>query len=361
MQDSKKAFFVTVAFLLIIFIVSSLVIEPYVHSELYYYNDANRRDQLAGTIDFAILGASHALTSLDPRVIDEELGCNSYNYSGSLMTWNCREAILLPELERNPIDTLILEVSYNSLVLPKYETESNLYTYPRISSYSKRLEFLLKNQSISDVELLYADALNSGSQVVLGQLYKIYKARGQDFVNILNTPYKRDLVYENKGFLSRQHNNITLSETEAAELYESEELNLNFEEYNLNSLELIIDNCQKNEINVIVVVVPISDGAIWKMHNWDDFYLKIANLCKEYNCEFFDFNLLKNRYDLFSDSTSFSDSTHMCEAGAAVFSRTFCEILKQSSFENTADLFYSSYAEMIQDSPYMDLRKNCDN
>lgn len=353
MQDFKKALLSSLAFILLFILISVIIIEPYVNSELYYYNDKNRRAQLAGSIDYGIIGASHALTSLVPSIIDEKLDCNSYNLSGSLMTWNCRSAIVNEEINRNPLDTLILEISYNSMVLSEKETESNIYTFPRLNSVSSRLGFIIQNQSLSEFDQFYADALNSGLTVWEGMLYKIYKSKGKDIVDIISTPYKRDLQYENKGFLARDKSDITLNKDEASALFGKEQLDVDFKDYNIQEMEKIINACNEKNIDVIIVVVPISDRFIWKYSGWDEFQAGIESIGAEYGCPVYDFNLLKDRYDLFSDETTFSDETHLSKEGAEIFTNYFCDVMNKGKSEELNPLFYTTYSEMISDSPYM--------
>lgn len=358
MRDSKKAVFSILAFVLAFIMIAVIIIEPYVNSELYYYNDRHRRNALAGSVDYEIIGASHSLTAFIPVILDDKLNCNSYNLSGSLMTWKCRSALVNEELDRNPVNTLVLEVSYNSMVLPEKETESNIYTYPRINSPINRIKFIIDNQSLSEIDLLFADMLNSGITVWEGLLYKIYKSRGSGLLDIISTPYKRDLNYENKGFLGRGHSDITLAEDEVSDMFATERLDTDFTDYNIEEMEKIIKICKEKDIEVIITIVPISDSFIWRHTGWDVFQTKINELGKESGCPVYDFNLIKDRYELFSDETSFSDETHLCENGAEIFSNLFCDVMLKAESSDVTDLFYSNYSDMISDSPYMQYMKD---
>lgn len=357
MRDSKKAVFSILAFVLAFILIAVIILEPYVNSELYYYNDRHRRNALAGSVDYEIIGASHSLTAFIPAILDDKLNCNSYNLSGSLMTWKCRSALVCEELDRNPVNTLVLEVSYNAMVLPEKETESNIYTYPRISSPINRIKFLIDNQSLSEIDLLFADMLNSGIIVWEGLLYKIYKSKGSGLLDIISTPYKRDLNYENKGFFGRRHADVALAEDEVSDRFATERLNTDFTDYNIAEMEKIIKICKEKDIKVILTIVPISDSFIWRHTGWDDFQTKINELGKDSGCPFYDFNLIKDRYELFSDETSFSDETHLCENGAEIFSNLFCDVILKAESSDVTDLFYPNYSEMISDSPYMQYMK----
>ena len=71
-------------------------------------------------------------------------------------------------------------------------------------------------------------------------------------------------------------------------------------------------------------------------------------------CEMYDMNLAKDRYSLYHDDISFYDETHMSMAGAKAFTKALCDIVNKSrTGEDISPLFYKSYNEMKQDSPYM--------
>ena len=76
--------------------------------------------------------------------------------------------------------------------------------------------------------------------------------------------------------------------------------------------------------------------------------------CADQNVEFYDFNLLRDRYTLFSDSDCYStDPHHMSEKGARIFSEVFSTIIQEAyGGKDVSGYFYSSFEEMIIDSPY---------
>ena len=112
---------------------------------------------------------------------------------------------------------------------------------------------------------------------------------------------------------------------------------------------------EENGIRVVFVTVPESDGYLWKRDGFDDFKSICQKWFVEKNCEYYDFNLLKDRYRLFSDSCSYVDEGHLCGVGSETFTSVFCDIIKKvDAGEDVSDLFYDSYKEMKQDSPYME-------
>ena len=108
MHNSKQIVISTLSFILLFAVISTLIIVPYWNSETDYFQDSQLREDLAGQIDCLVIGASHALTAFDTNVLDERLGCFSYNLSGSMMTLDSKYYFLKKELERNPVETVLV-------------------------------------------------------------------------------------------------------------------------------------------------------------------------------------------------------------------------------------------------------------
>ena len=122
---------------------------------------------------------------------------------------------------------------------------------------------------------------------------------------------------------------------------------------NIRAYEEMIDLCHLAGCNVTIVYPLVSHAKIWQLYDQDDFRIWAQEIADKHGVPLFDFNLLKNRYELFSDETSFSDESHLCREGAEVLSETMADILlRYRAGEDVSAFFYSSYAEAIRDSIY---------
>ena len=110
MHSFKKAMKSSMIFLILLTICTETIVYPYFHSETYHYQDGYVREELQGTLDFLICGASQAQRGISPMILDQKLGCNSYNIASPLMTLHSRYYMLEKELERNPVKTVIIEL-----------------------------------------------------------------------------------------------------------------------------------------------------------------------------------------------------------------------------------------------------------
>ena len=114
MHNFKKALIASLSFLLCFALIFSAVVFPAFKTDSLY-NDSAKRQELAGSIDFLMCGASHALGGFIPTIIDETLGVNSYNLSSYASSFDGRLWLIEKELERNPVSTFVLEISYDTI------------------------------------------------------------------------------------------------------------------------------------------------------------------------------------------------------------------------------------------------------
>ena len=160
---------------------------------------------------------------------------------------------------------------------------------------------------------------------------------------------------EYKGFIKKEAIDLSLNNDQILQNYCINSFSTNSNPNNIEIIDSIIYDLRKKDIRVIVVTLPYADRSIWEYSNWDSFNNQTKELKDRLNIPYFDFNLLRTRYSLFNDSESFVDTDHLSESGAKAFTNAFCEIIKKlDAGEDVSDLFYDSYEEMKQDSPYME-------
>lgn len=143
MHNFKKIILHTallIFFVIIILICSTL---PYFWGESYYYQDYKVRTSLSGKLDTLVIGSSHALRSIKPTVLNEKLNTKAYNLSSPLMSMYGRYVMLEKEINRNPIKTVYLEISYNALTLNRKTLglEGDLYVLGRFDNVFERINF----------------------------------------------------------------------------------------------------------------------------------------------------------------------------------------------------------------------------
>lgn len=342
MHNFRRALISTFCVILSFSIFFSIIVYPCFEDDSQY-NDSKTRQDLSGNIDYIFNGASHAFQAFDTSVIDDELGICSYNLSSPSASLEGRYTLLEKEISRNTLDTVVIDIAFDSMV--RSQSTENATGEPmivcKLDSFSERANYLFNHVSFfnGDVENVISIFLRYG--------LKAWKDKLTGNTGTLQ---------QNKGFSPMPANNITLQTDEIINGYNTNIVSTNFSDENIIQLEKMINLCKQHNTRVIVAVIPISDAFIWKYSNLDEFLDNLKQLCKKNNCPVYDFNLINNRYEILNDQTSFTNLTHMSAPGASAFSKTFCDFIKNVDSNQNLDLmFYKSYEELKQDSPYMSI------
>lgn len=329
MHNFKKIILHTVLlifFVTIILICSTL---PYFWGESYYYQDYKVRTSLSGKLDTLVIGSSHALRSIKPTVLNEKLNTKAYNLSSPLMSMYGRYVMLEKEINRNPIKTVYLEISYNALTLDRKTLglEGDLYVLGRFDNVFERINFFTNAFTPEEYRKVLSDII----------------VRSKNSFSIHNTIEQ----YKTFGYLSMPSNNQLLSDEVKEKVKNTKVLDTKIKEESLNYFDKIIKLCKENDIRVILVVTPVTERMILEYSNLDDIFSQYIDLAKEYNCEYYDFNLDKNRMKLYSEESSFYDNTHMSDSGAEIFSNRLTEIIEDvDRGNNVSNYFLNSYTEL---------------
>ncbi len=331
MNNFKHLLISTVCTLIMVTTVSSLITYPYFYSETYHYQDGYVREELAGEIDFIICAASQGQRGINPIILDQELGVNSYNIGSPLLTLMGRYYLLKKEIARNPVDTVVIELCYDSLVRDRdyVSAEGDYYLLGRLTTPLERLEYFFMSARFNEYADYYGDALTRG--------IKCWKEL--DYKPIGTSP-----KYKTKGYEPLDANAIPMPEKEN---FNKEKILTDFAQENLDYLDKIFALCEENNIKVIVIATPLSDGAIMSYDKLDTIHEGYKEICEKWSCEYYNFSLYKGKCDLFKDSNAFYDRNHLSNIGAKTFSYILSDILKQSSEGNDcSDLFYNTYEEL---------------
>lgn len=299
--------------------------------------DVKERQSYAGSVDTIFSGASHGLCGFRPSVYDEAMDTSSYNLSGSLLTMQGRYTLIQQELSRNPVETVILEVSYNAL--SRTDTthfEGDYYMIGRIDRLSDRLKWIGSSFSYDEYFDLYATALKDGRP------YLIHRMKG-----LLVGAGEQEDWNPDRGFLPSDPKDLTLSQEAYRQEYHTVPMSTEINQENLEYLNRILALCQQKGARVILVTLPLSQLALNRYDNLETVRLQYAQLAQENGCLFWDFNLYKERTALLSDTDCFRDINHMSTKGAGAFTRLLADTL--SAYDGGQDVsgwFYGSYDEL---------------
>ena len=332
MHNFRKVLRTSLLFLLVLLLLSIGFMELYIQTERDSFEDASDRRALAGTLDTLIVGASHGYRDFNPVVIDGILGTSTYNLSGAMMTMQGRWELLREEVARNPVKTICFELSFNAMTRNRVRegTEGDLYVFPRLDSFFRRVSFFFSAFSFEECPEVYRKFVSEGIEA------------GIEIVEGKPGSQKRPI----RGYLPTGPRTTEIR-TDFENFYHTNSLRTTPDPYNVEYFTRIMELCREKGIRVIFVTTPITKAQICKYDNFDGIYRYYQQLAAQYGCEFYDFNLYREKETLFPDLTAFYDNLHLNPEGADRFSELFANVLAAAGRgEDVSARFYASYYEM---------------
>lgn len=339
MRSFKRAVIVTLLFALCFGAGFTAVAEVYFNTNSYYYQDADTREALAGELDMLICGGSHGYRAFIPSVLDEEMGVNSYNLAGALMTMKGRYTLVKKELERNDVDTVVIELSYNATTRDRKAegSEGDLYVLGRLDSITERAGYFFTSMYINEYDRVAYDTFNRGVESI-----KTLLNDGRQYDNS-----------STKGYRGVASNDCSTTVDDYLKNFGTSQFDENETEYNMNYLEKIAQLCKEHEVRTIVVVTPINDRYVYRHSNADAVMNKHRQWAEGHGFEYYDMNLLRTKNELFDDTSAFYDDTHLSVASSEIFTREFAKIVNEAADGmDVSSYFWSSYEEAEKHGKY---------
>lgn len=346
MRSFRKALLSSVLVLAVVTVMAGILFTVVESGGYSLSEDLRERLVYEGKIDFVNIGASHAKVAFVPEILDQQLGCFSFNLAQDSIINSEKLMLLKNEIARNPIKTVVIEMSYDTVTKETRQeyTDAAFFFNNRLDNYMQRVEDVLLYTAYFNWELVL-------SNCVISSITSLVENRR------LEVPDPSIYNGSLKGVWLLPSTDQTLPPDYLKEIHNVEDV---FSEdwlksKHLAAVEETIRLCKDHGCRVIVVVTPVSDNYLWIADKMDDFRVWATNYCQEHEIEYYDYNLSRRRYSLFHDDISFStDNHHLSEQGARAMTELLCEtILKVDAGEDVSADFYESYEELEADSPYM--------
>lgn len=334
MSNFKKAIITTVLFILILAAFHIPIFACLLENENYHYQDYREREALSGTLDYVVLGSSHAMWAINPKVLDEKLGLDTYNLSNEWLNTKSRYILLEYEIKRNPIKTVIYEVSYDTL--RPGDVMGDEYALTRWSTVPERIRFFFRTikpkDYLSVYQFLFTQGTESAGKIVNGTNSK--------------TIPNPDMY---KGYFHRLDHDVT---ADYAAIYNTDPLEFVVVDESMEYMQKTVDLCKENGIEIILVNVPNSRAMICRRTNLDLYREVYEEFAEENDLTFMDFNLLKTKNEIFPDKYAYFNEEHLGGRMADYFTSFMVDTLaRNAAGEDLSDEFFDSYEayEMTQD------------
>ena len=336
MRSFKKAVLRVALFTLIFALICSPFVFLYLKKGSANNNILPQLDAEKGKIDFLICGTSQSVWGFIPKVMDEELGCDSFNVSSGLLSMEGRSTIIRSVMEDNPVKTLVMDFSFGNLLRDDDEDtiEGELLLEEHLYG-TERLRYFFTHIQINELFSAFYYAMRTG----------LYSATHPGSDSGVSNPYY------GKGFWGEhaatdQRKTIYWG-TNQYDSTKSGTYHVN--EKNLYFLDKIMQLCKEKNVCVYFVTTAYPTGVV----SWSDRDAMLRThlaLARQYDCSLYDFNLLREKNVYFSDETSYYDVEHVSTEGAVTQTKLLAAwISEKSGGIGTDDRFYNSYAEVIED------------
>lgn len=296
-------------------------------------------------IDILFVGSSHCYRSLDPRITDEMFGANTFNVGTSSQQIDGSLALLREVAKTNDLDQVYLEVYYEISQMPAFEERTDMVSTYIVSDYMRpsfhKLGYLLNASSKEHYSNSFILARRNWDKMFEpGYVDSVLKAKDAEWYKEYAYPFSEFERYEGKGYVAVNQ----VGNTYALEHFTPIETATVSEDY-INTLQEIIDFCEKEEIKLTLFSTPMPEFRLVDVGNYDSYIQFMNGLLEGTEVEYYDFNLCKGEYLSF-DEDDYADTDHINAKGAEAFSQLFAEFFTGQIPEE--DLFYDSYAERLQ-------------
>ena len=299
-------------------------------------------------IDALFIGSSHCYRSFDPDILDEKLGMNTFNGGTSGQKMDGSLMILKEAARYNDIKHVYLDVYYSGAMDVRKNRTGLTSTYI-ISDYMKpsldKLLYLLKASGPEHYANSFLKARRNWDKLLdPGYIRGLIQKKSTD--EYKNFGYKnltgKNQWYVGKGFVS---NDISVKNWDYFSKLEwrSKSVDRITDDW-LESINGIIDFCEKKGIKLTFVVTPMSNFLLTAHGDYDDYLDYVRELIGDHDIELYDFNLCKEEY-IPNSSEIFQDEDHLNGAEAEKFSALFADVMNGDISPD--DLFYDSYAEKM--------------
>ncbi len=339
-NSESKRFFRTVAlFLAVILVVSLALSQIYLQGENFYFQDVRERDELAGSVTYLICGASYVMYGIKPDIVDQYLGVKSYDLCSGLLTMQGRYTLLAQELARNPVHTVVLEVSCDTLLRRRAEDgpEGDLAMLGKLHGLKERLPYFLQAFPLKEWPAVYYDYVSKGILAAERLPFGTYTTRNKNL---------------SRGYYG-EHNQPPPMPTDFRGLYKIYAHPEEIPQENVDGLERLIKLCRDNGANVLLITMPQSKIYNCMYRNMDFFQTWFNDFAARHGITYYNFNLYNRKLELLPDDTAFYDETHLNDYGAEEFSKLFGRLMADRAAGKDIDWqFYKTYADLDYFSDY---------
>lgn len=353
MQTFKK-----VIFSLSVFIICSLIISlPCILSYYSLVNSSNtipkNYEKYDGKIDTLFLGSSNTRVSVDTKKYDDALGTVSYSYTSNRMYMQSNYYSFCKIIKTNNIKQVFIELSYDNLFDDPFgSVESIVNYYELLPKDSEKLSFTFKYSGINNFINVLGYSIYNGCPIFVNNqihnAYVLYKkiTTHNQFVDKNESNPDVEIT---QGFIPNYSDNeLDITYNNYKKYYHTQSrknttINKNQKKY----LDMILSICKEKNVDVTFVVYPNTDYFTVLYDNNYLFESASKQISNETGYKLLDFNLFKNKSELFDDFTDFYNGDHLSYSGAEKFTDILINTIQNSDYGSFFETYESREKSII--------------
>ena len=255
--------------------------------------------------------------------------------------------LLKDALKKNDIKTVYLDMYYKQYrSIPKERTDVQMDYIYCITDYMpmsvNKASFLLEASGADRYIENFLPAARYGNYLLdYERMERIIKA-------------KRTEEYRNYGVMPTMWNSEYAFCQGSPRLYgyiEEGELepvgDMIMSDYSLRHLDKMVKLCKDNDIELVLLVTPVSNFWLEAMGDYDKYYEFLKDYAEEADVEYYDFNLVRD--EVFHQVPEYYiDTHHLSGQGALDYTKLLCDMMRNIPKEDRDELFYASIEEKLQ-------------
>lgn len=260
--------------------------------------------------DLAIYGSSRAWVQIDPKIIEDVLDKEVYNFGIDGHNFRLQYLRHLEYLKFNKKPNhILLNVDVFTL-----EKRDDLYLQEQF------LPYMLWNKNIHSYTSNYKGFSTSDYYIP----FLRYMGRNSIFKEVTSKIFKSDTIqFRNKGYKGFDKK---WDESIDSLLSSEKKYNINFHKETISLFEQFINECLKDNINVTLVYAPEYTDGQYYVANREEAMTHFKEISQKYKLTFLDYS----QDDLSFRKNLFYNASHLNREGSQLFTRKLAQDFKQA-------------------------------
>ncbi|MBQ8164849.1 MAG: hypothetical protein IJZ94_03440 [Clostridia bacterium] len=272
----------------------------------------------ADKIDLAFVGPSFVYRGVNPNIIDKKTQLRTFNLGTSSQKPVDSYYMIKEAYRVHKIKYAVLDVSLDFYITSAYSSQntSTYLVYDRMESSDVKNEYFTNAFDFNEYPKAICKSshysIYSFSQLAQNVKYKF----SDDYKNYIAPDYGNEW-YGGKGFVD--------SVTEYSGSDEISELDVSFEQENIDYLKKIINFCKENDIKLIAVTSPKSSDYLKQYTDYNSNMDVFDELFESNGIDYVDLNRSEEISNY--NNSHFMDIGHLNGAGAELYSEYLSELI----------------------------------